>query len=273
MRNTFMRSIVIFWIVAPAFAWGPEGHRIVAELARQRLNPSARRAIVQLLGDDDLASISTWADEVRPSRPETAGWHFVDIPSSATAFDEPRDCYHPKQRVPATLADHHNCVVDRITMFERVLADLQAPRAERIEALKFLVHFVGDIHQPLHAISEARGGNDIHVVEFGHRECGHRECDLHGTWDVGLIHHARLNEGLYTARLSDLVAREGLDSKSGGTPAQWANDSFRLAHAVWVSEGSDIDESYYRRNRPALDRQLALAGVRLAHVLNEALGK
>jgi len=250
----------VFSAASFCFAWGPEGHRIVGDIARQRLTPSARHAIVQLLGDDDLAAISTWADEVRRERPETYGWHFVDIPWNASGFDQSRDCYHPSGRSPASLNDHHNCVVDRITMFQRVLADSRALRAERIQALKFLVHFVGDIHQPLHAIAEARGGNEIHVIEFGHRECGHRECDLHGTWDMGLIHHAHVSERRYLTELNTLVAREGLSSKSGGTPAAWANESFHLGHAVWVSEGGSIDDDYYRRNRATLDQRLALAG-------------
>ncbi len=263
--------LFVFAATGLCFAWGPEGHRIVGDVARQRLTPSARRAIVQLLGNDDLATISTWADEIRHDRPETYGWHFVDIPWNASGFDESRDCYHPTDRSPASLSDHHNCVVDRISMFERVLADSHAPRTDRIEALKFLVHFVGDIHQPLHAIAEARGGNEVHVIEFGHRQCGHSECDLHGTWDAGLIHHAHVKERGYVAALNALIAREGLKPKAGGTPVEWANESFRLAHAVWLGDGSNVDENYYSRNRAILDQRLALAGVRLARVLNEAL--
>jgi hypothetical protein len=264
-------SVLVFCTATSCFAWGPEGHRLVADIARQRLTPAARRAIIQLLGDDDLAEVSSWADAVRRDRAETFGWHFVDIPWNANGFDESRDCFHPNDHSPSTLTDHRNCVVDRIEMFARVLADTHAPRWDRIEALKFLVHFVGDIHQPLHAIAEARGGNDIHVIEFGRRECGHRQCDLHGTWDAGLIHHAHVSEQEYTTRLNALITREKTESRSGGTPTDWANESFHLAHSVWVSDGSVIDDNYYRHNRAILDQRLAVAGVRLARVLNDAL--
>ena len=267
----FSTFVFVFCAASFCFAWGPEGHQIVGDIARHHLTPAARRALVQLLGNDDLAEISTWADEVRHDRPESYGWHFVDIPWNANEFDEARDCYHPTDRSPASLSDHHNCIVDRITMFQGVLADAHAPRTDRIEALKFLVHFVGDIHQPLHATGEARGGNEIHVIEFGHRQCGHRECDLHGTWDAGLIHHAHVNERGYAAALNALIAREGLKPKSGGSPVNWANESFHLAHTVWMSGGSVIDDNYYRRNIPIVDHQLALAGLRLARVLNDAL--
>src|SRR5262249_18312362 len=150
-----------------SWAWGPEGHRVVAELARERLQGAARRQIRELLGNDDLAAISTWADKIRNERPETSGWHFVDIPWNAGSFSSGRDCYRPDSHHPSSREDHHNCVVDRIEIFRRVLADHHASRAAREEALKFLVHFVADLHQPLHAIGEARGGNQIAIVEFG----------------------------------------------------------------------------------------------------------
>ena len=255
------------------FAWGPEGHRVAADVARGHLNVTARRAVVQLLGDDDLASISTWADEIRRDRLETFGWHFVDIPWSANGFDEQRDCYHPSDRNPSTLNDHHNCVVDRIGIFQSVLGNPRAPRRERVEALKFLVHFVADLHQPLHAIAEAKGGNDVHIVQFGSVECGSRPCDLHGTWDIGLIEHAHRPEGEYVDRLEQMITQQKLDGRAGGTPEQWAKESFHIAHHVWASDGYVIDEAYYRRNIRVVDEQLALAGLRLARLLNDALGR
>jgi len=269
VRRTFW--VFLLLVSAHAFAWGPEGHRVVAEVARNHLKPGTRYAIIQLLGTDDLASISTWADEIRRERPETFAWHFVDIPWSANGFSEARDCYRPDDRHRSSPEDHHNCVVDRIEIFSRVLADKTARTSERLEALKFLVHFVADIHQPLHAIAEARGGNDIHVVQFGSARCGSRPCDLHRSWDVGLMEHTHRSEGDYAAHLEEMISRQNLERRAGGSPELWANQSFQLAHQVWLNDGSAVDESYFRRNLEVLDEQLAMAGLRLAALLNRDL--
>jgi hypothetical protein len=276
MQRLCALAVFVSLMSSCCFGWGPEAHRVIAEVARGHLSTNAKSAVVQLLGDDDLATISTWADEIRRERRETSGWHFVDIPWNASGFDNQRDCYHPNGRFSSTLGDHHNCIVDRIEMFKNALADRHASRNDRIEALKFLVHFVGDLHQPFHAIAKARGGNDVDVIQFGSAECGSRPCDLHGTWDVGLIEHAHRahrSERAYADFLEQLIQRQNLDRRADDTPEQWANESFRIAHQVWVSEGSAIDENYYRRNIAVVDEQLALAGLRLARMLNDALGK
>ena len=255
----------------PSFAWGPEGHEVVANIARARLIDATRRHVRELLGSDDLAVISTWADDVRPERPETYGWHFVDIPWRAEGFSQPRDCYRFDEKHPEANQDHHNCVVDRIEIFTHILADRNASKAGRVEALKFLVHFVGDIHQPWHAVAEARGGNDIHVVEFGSAQCGTRPCNLHFVWDVGLIEHTGRDEHTYNAYLERLIAERNLQKCAGGTPEDWANESFHLAHQVWVSEGGEVDDAYYKKNIEVVNERLALAGLRLARILNQAL--
>lgn len=271
MRNAPAIFIMLIVSACGAFAWGPEGHRTVADIARQNLNASARAHVRELLGNDDLAAIANWADEIKSERPETAGWHFVDIPRDAAGFVEARDCFHPDARHRSSEEDHHNCVVDRIEIFQRELADKSASRQQRIEALKFLVHFVGDVHQPLHAIAEARGGNEIHVIEFGSSECGSRPCNLHFSWDIGLIEHLGRSEPSYEQDLEKLIVQEKFSAHTGGTPEDWANESFKLAKQVWVGDGGAVDEAYYRRNIHIVDEQLALAGLRLAKMLNQSL--
>jgi S1/P1 Nuclease len=268
-----LTAVLLLYLCIPilSFAWGPEGHRIVAEIARVRLSPTARRLIRELIGRDDLASISTWADEIRRERPQTFGWHFVDIPWNSAGFDQPRDCFRPTDK--NALQDHHNCVVDRIEMFRETLADQSASVPDRVEALKFLVHFVADVHQPLHAIGEARGGNDIHVVEFGSDQCGGRPCNLHALWDEGLIEHAHRSQSGYILHLENLITRRRLEARAIGTPEDWANQSFHLAHDVWLTDGSRVDEAYYDRHIGIVDERLALAGLRLAKLLNNALSR
>ena len=270
-----MAAVFLAFLGLPilSFAWGPEGHRVVADLARQRLNPTALRQIRELLGNDDLAAISTWADEIRNQRPETSGWHYVDIPWNAASFSPGRDCYRPDSHHPSSREDHHNCVVDRIEIFQQVLADHHASTAEREEALKFLVHFVADLHQPLHAIAEARGGNQISIVEFGRRQCGRRPCNLHYAWDMELLEHSGRSEQDYVAYLNRFIVEKHLQAESGGTPEAWANQSFQLAKRVWLQDSGSVDEAYYRNNIGVVDMQLARAGLRLATILNHALGQ
>jgi hypothetical protein len=270
------RTALLFLVISistPSLAWGPEGHQIVADIARSHLTETTKHHIRELLGNDDLAAISTWADEVRAQRPETFGWHFVDIPMNTSGFSEQRDCHRPDEKHPQTRADHHNCVVDRIEVFERALADKNESQADRVEALKFLVHFVADVHQPLHAIGAARGGNDIHVSEFGSSQCGNGLCNLHSTWDTGLIAHAGRSEPDYVADLEKLISSRNLQREANGTPETWANESFHLAQKVWLHDGGEVDEAYFRKNIASLDERLALAGLRLAALLNQALGK
>lgn len=273
MRNCAGVFVFLTLLSASSFAWGPEGHRIIGEIAATRLNPTARVRVKQLLGNNDLAAVAVWADEIKGERPETYGWHFVDIPKDASGFSEARDCYRPDEKHPYTLRDHHNCVVDRIDMFRSVLADRKAARQDRIEALKFLVHFVGDIHQPMHAMGEARGGNEIHVSEFGSTQCGKYPCNLHFAWDTGLIAHAGISEQRYVARLNELIASRKLAVRANGTPAQWADESFFWAKKVWLNDGGAVDQSYFENDIGIVNRRLALAGLRLARLINQALGR
>ena len=269
-RPTLITAGIMLALLIPStlVGWGPEGHEIVAALAQTHLSNDAKEGIRSLIGDASLASIANWADEVRPERDETYNWHFVDIPKDTPGFSDQRDCFVPTSRHKGAATDHHNCVVDRIEIFEHVLADRIAPREARIEALKFLVHFVGDVHQPFHAIGEAAGGNRIEVVEFGSAECGRYPCNLHGAWDSGLIQHRGMDVNEYVAHLEKLIAEEHLTAS--GTPEDWANESHRYAQSVWLNDGAQIDENYYRKQIKVVDERLALAGLRLAGTLNEA---
>src|SRR5215471_2898020 len=107
--------LLLLSLSSQLFAWGPKGHQVVADIARNHLNAIAKQRLEELLGNDNLAAISLWADDVKPQRPETYGWHFVDIPKDAAGFSDQRDCYRPDERHPSSKTDHQNCVVDRIT--------------------------------------------------------------------------------------------------------------------------------------------------------------
>jgi len=254
-------------------AWGPKGHAIVADIAASRLTPVARLNLRLLLADDSLASIASWADTVRKEHDESYDWHFVDIPKDALGFSEERDCFRPQDKHKDALTDHHNCVVDRIEIFKKVLGDEKASRSERLEALKWVVHFVGDLHQPLHAIDEARGGNDIKLPVLGSPKCGDYDCNLHWTWDTLLLEHTGYAEDEYVSRLNTLIAQKHLDKRAGGTPVEWANESHAQARGIVDPIPTSIDETYYQAHIDLVNEKLALAGLRLATLLNDALGK
>jgi hypothetical protein len=259
--RSLLAALIASLLVLPApqaWAWGSEGHRIIAGIAWDHLDHATREKLRAFLGDNDLASISTWADDIRSGRPETGPWHYVNIPPGSGGY-EPKDC------------PDDNCVVAQINRFARILGDPEQPFAARSEALKFLVHFVGDLSQPFHAMAEARGGNGIAVTAFGSAECGVYACNLHNVWDSELIKHTGLREHRYARALEQMIAADHLQAGSDD-PVAWANESLELAKQAWVQPQADIDEVYYQRERPVVDRQLALAGLRLALLLNEELG-
>jgi len=217
--------------------------------------------IQSLLGNNHLYSIASWADDIRRERRDTAPWHYVDIPSGRV-YDAQRDCALP-----------NSCVVLKISDFVSVLTDKHASREDRAEALKFVVHFVGDIHQPLHAVSEARGGNGIHVRFLGSDQCGGYGCNLHSVWDSSLIQQAGMSRDDYVQHEEELIKAEQLETVAEGNPEQWANESAKLGQAAWVSDGTDLDERYYKQQIKVVDRQMAVGGLRLAKLLNDTIGK
>ena len=276
-RGTVKKTVAVIvlatFVSSQLIAWGPKGHAIVADIASSRLTPVTRANLQLLLGSDSLASVASWADTVRKERDESYDWHFVDIPREASGFSEERDCFRPQDSHKDSQTDHHNCVVDRIEIFERVLADENASRTQRLEALKWLVHFVGDLHQPLHAIEDARGGNDIKLPVFGSPKCGDYDCNLHWTWDTLLLEHAGLSEEEYVQRLNGLIGKDNLEQKATGTPEDWANESHVEARRIIEQSPASVDEQYYQSHINLVNRNLALAGLRLAALLNNSVGK
>ncbi len=258
-------------------AWGGQGHRLVGLIAAERLTPMARRNVTWLLDGQTLAEVSSWADSLTSDQVQTSYWHYLNIPPGANGYDRDRDC--PKQ--PGAQAGSRNdrwrdCVVDRISYWEERLGDPKLDRADRATALKFIVHVIGDLHQPFHALGVGRGGNDVKVRVFGEANCGSdparpNPCNLHSVWDGRLIARRALDDAAYLGELRTLITAKGFGSQPAGTPAQWAEQSFKLAKEALVRPDTNIDEGYYRRHITVIDERISLAGVRLAAVLNRIL--
>jgi nuclease S1 len=252
---------------------GRRGTPSFAEIAERHLSPAARAGIADLLGPGvSLASISTWADDVRTERPETFNWHFVDIPLNAAHYDAARDCRPDPER--------GHCVIAAVARFRAELSDARATLQTRREALKYLVHFIADLHQPLHTVLEDRGGNDLHVRFFVRPSTPNspspsEDTNLHSVWDGGLIRHCVYDWNAYVAHLeNDWIPRQDISKLSQGTVVEWVEQSHRAAKEVAYTAppNANLGEDYVARAVPVLDRQLAVAGLRLARVLNEVFG-
>ncbi len=270
-RRVAVAIALLLLELAPAksWAWGRQGHRLTALVAEQYLTPETRAAVAELLHKQTLADVASWADDYRTDHPETGKWHFVDIPGDAVSFDRMRDC-------PASASDPkspwRDCVTDRILYFEGELGDTSLPPQERAMALKFLVHLIGDVHQPFHAIGDARGGNDIPVNFMGSIQCGTYHCNLHGVWDESLIEHEGLSEKKYLEHLLQLIQVNDWQRMSGGSPGTWADVSHHYAVNAELPPNALVTHDYVTEESKIVDAQLALGGLRLARVLNRILG-
>jgi hypothetical protein len=245
-------ALLILLLPLPAFAWAPEGHAIAAAIALNHLTPQAKAGVRALLGDERLmVTVSSWADEVRDRRPETAAWHFVNIPLSASGYSRARDC-----------ADG-NCVVEQINGQARALGDKRASKQARADALLFLIHFVADIHQPLHAADKDDRGGNLFTVYLNRKRT-----NLHHVWDQEVV-SAFGSDPLAAAARIDRGPGGRVD---GGAPADWANESLSQARAIY-GEIRDpyLPRDYARREQGRTARQLDRAGLRLAALLNRIL--
>ncbi|MEO5595806.1 MAG: S1/P1 nuclease [Lysobacteraceae bacterium] len=263
----------------PALAWGNNGHRMVGYLAERELTPATRAQIADLLrgeADPTLAGVANWADTLRNDDParfkQTRRWHYMDFPRDEDCtYVAPRDC------------PGGNCMVDAIHAQQQVLANPQQSRQARIEALKFLVHFVGDVHQPLHAGYKAdRGGNDFQISlrtaiapEKYAREKyidGVQGTNLHSVWDFYILAEHSGDARRYA---DELAARRRFmpDLHAGSrNPADWAMESCRIVRrdALYPSSHK-MDSAYLDKMRPIAEWRVIQAGDRLAQLLNDTL--
>ena len=232
--------------------WGPEGHHTIARIAGNNLSPKAMAAVNDLLGVS-MADASTWADEIRPQRRETAPWHYINIPIDAARTNSVDYC------------PNEGCVVSKIEELVKTLKT-STDREERVEALKFLIHFVGDMHQPLHAGDKNdRGGNDTKIVYFG------QEFNLHRIWDSELLARMDKNEDHLVKSLRSSWWQRCQLSKGG--VEDWVWESHDIARDVAYKHLTpQLSDAYQKAAEPALRLQLQRGGLRLAKLLNRSLG-
>jgi hypothetical protein len=271
-----------------ASAWGDDGHEVIALIARSRLDPVALQQVDAMLSADsdfltahNIADAATWADRFRDSdregaRQNTRQWHFVDL--EITAPDLDRACFgHPS--LPAgTLASNgpaRDCVVDKIDQFAAELASPATDPSERVVALKFLLHLVGDLHQPLHASDDHdQGGNKKRASAQG-LKVG----TLHHFWDTDFVDQLGPDPKRIAAMLNARISAADVSTWARGMPSDWALESFKVAKDDAYGQlptpnarGSyRLPDSYIAMATRDVASQLSKAGVRLAFMLNQAL--
>lgn len=243
-------AAVLWTHPSAVLAWGNVGHRVVGALAEDHLTPEAARGVEAVLGAESLAQAATWADFVRsdPEWRKADDWHWVTLPGE-TPYEE-------------TEKNPNGDLIEALRRFEATLADSSRPLEDRRHALRFLAHFVGDLHQPLHVgTGEDRGGNDEVVFWFD------EGVNLHALWDSHLIE----SEDLSYSELADFLrptAAEQAGAWRGGSYLDWAEESRALRPLVYDLGNQRLSWQYRYRALPVVHRRLAQAGVRLAAVLN-----
>jgi S1/P1 Nuclease len=296
--DAVMPCRILQWVViggllgaVPASCWWETGHRVTARLAASHLTPAARTRVARILKVEDtpeavadgLAAASTWADETK-AETKTAMWHYIDLALQDEKSDIPARCRNG------------DCITGRIHLFAAQLASQTANAAvSELDALRYLVHFVGDIHQPLHAVSDADlGGNCEHVdppIDTAE--------NLHGVWDGAIVNAVQMSDRELAADLErnlQSFPAELRQQLAGGNENDWAWESHKLAirdiyerlsiprepvifprncqeapAAVANLTLHHLERSYLDEMKPVVREQLTKAGLRLARLLNEQM--
>lgn len=242
-----------------ALGWGQNGHRIVGQIANDHLTKTTQKAIQPLLGGDLLAEVSTWADEMRSApedfwQKESSRWHYINLANPEAFSDD--DYHHAHSR--AEVKDIYGGIVHCIAK----LKDPQTSLADRQFYFRFLVHLVGDIHQPMHTgHAEDRGGNNIALTFFG------EPTNLHSLWDTELIESQNLSFSEFAAFI-DTQDKQQINTALTSSPADWLRESIALSETIYRTTGTQLSYAYIYQNLPIAQQRLQQAGIRLAGLLN-----
>lgn len=262
--RTAAAALCLLAAAAQATVWGEDGHRIVGWIAYQHLDDAARTELDRLMATEstDLPEAAYWPDAVARRLTEyrfANQLHYANVPDGSATYDPDRDR-------PAG-----GDVVSGIEMFGAQLADDSLPDAERLVALRFLAHFVGDIHQPLHVgYKEDRGGNDTYIRFYNRRS------KLHAVWDTGILSRSTSDWEEFAAQLNDMLRPADIAAYTEWmSPLDWAQESYAIAvDEVYgrVEPNESVAAPYVDDMLPVVEEQLLAAGVRLAATLNELVG-
>jgi hypothetical protein len=244
-----------------AFCWGMLGHRIVGEIAASYLTPKARIEIKKILGDTTIAIAANWGDFIKsdPAYDSLETWHYTDIDSGLTKA----------QAVAEIKQDTSTNLYTKSLFLIRQLKNRQLSMSKKRMYLKLLIHFVGDMHQPLHVGRKNYvGGNRIRVQWFNN------QTNLHVVWDESLIGYQQLDHKDYAEVINHTTASQRAAWQKQPI-AEWMAESYLIAEKIFSEIKQDNPRLSYQYNFvhvATLNQQLLKGGVRLAGLLNEIFG-
>lgn len=253
-----MRNLVILLFLIPTLSfatiWGKNGHRVTGHIAQKHLSKKAKKAINALLEGNSLAFASTYADEIKSdaSFSKYYPWHYVNYPLTETYNNT------QKSEEGDIIVAINNCI--------RVLKNATSSKEDKVFYLKLLIHFIGDLHQPMHAgREEDRGGNDIQVQWFG------QGSNLHKVWDTNLIESYKMSYYELGDELDNATTKKERKTMQEGTVVDWLDESHAYTKELYgsVTTGKKLGYSYSYKYNPILFEQLKKGGFRLAKILNE----
>ena len=260
-RTRFLAALVVcggfavLFVPQTLLAWGYTGHRVVGRIAERNLSPKALAAVHELLGPDPLAETATWADDERPNpaMQKFETWHYMNLEDGVALAEAP----------PNPAGD----ILRTLDSSKATLCDAQRSSDERRDALRWIAHLVGDLHQPLHVGKGSdRGGNDIVVLWFG------EPSNLHEVWDSRMIEQTKLSFSEFVEFL-DPPSPADLTAWRSGSFRDWAQESLDARASAYVIGNGRLGWPYQWTNMPLVEKRLYQAGVRLAATIEACLGK
>jgi hypothetical protein len=274
-RLTILAIVFALLLPIKSFGWGKEGHILTALIAEQGLTPKTKEKLIELgftsIGQDEVCN---FADHVRrkkqfPQYFKSGPWHFVDMPYGEIKSHRQADDF---------IYMNNPNVCTQIEKFTRRLRSLTTDKNDKQEAVKFLVHFVGDIHQPLHCCTRNdRGGNSLKVHYLGK---GGKSLNLHHVWDTNLVLEATEHKPLKDVAQKWFTEDIGLELNL--RPNEWAYESYLVANKiVYMQEGKELpkegitnlERSYIDKGAACVKLRIQKGGARLARLLNNIFDK
>lgn len=253
--KTLLTTLFTLLLTFPSLAWGPTGHRVVGEIAEQHLSSKAQKAIMEVLGNESLASVSIFMDEIKSdtSYLHLNPWHYVSIPDGSN--------YHDCEK--NTQGD----VIKAITEITAKLKSGKLTAEEEAFHIKMLVHLVGDIHQPLHVgRKDDRGGNDVKCTWHG------KATNLHRVWDTDMLEEYNMSYSELAQNLMRVMTDAQKTAWRKATVEEWAAESMTYREGLYDIGDGDLGYRYQYIHFPTIELRLSQAGIRLAHLLNEIYG-
>ena len=256
-QYTLTASLIVLTIAL--VSWGQKGHKAIATIAEKHLTTNTKNIVNTYLKGETMSEASTWADEIGddPKYKKTASWHYINLPLGLTK----------EQFTDYVIKQDKDNVYTAILKAEANLKDKTLSLDQKNEALKFLIHLVGDAHQPMHVSrAEDKGGNNVQVRFNG------KGTNLHALWDGKLIDHEGFNYA-EMAKKYDWANPDQVKKWQADSPMQWLWESYQVSTQIYdeVQPGGNIDEDTYKKSIAIIHLRVAQAGVRLAGVLNKLL--